>query len=436
MDTTDGNGEATSSTFTANATAGSYSVSASAATATTSASFSLTNIAECQPGTYSGTGGVPCTAAPAGYFVPDAGATTPTPCVLGSFNPDTGQANCTEAPAGTYVDATAAVADTPCPAGTYNPDTGSTNSAACQEAPAGTFAPAASTSPTNCPAGTYNPDTGSTNSAACLPAPAGTSVPSPGSAGYTVCSAGTYSPTTGATGCLAAPINTYVATTGATAATPCPSGTFNPTTGADNVDACLSLAQGPPMSATVPVGTAYAGQLTVSNEPSGGGAPTWTTTKTSLRVTVSSSGAVSDASTTPVGNFPLKGTETDGFGDAGPWSFTLHVVPAQKSVSIEPFAPASDVLTAALDQQITRLASIMKADSAGAVTLTGYTETPNYGVSAKVFSLDRAKAVAAYLQQALTAIHTTATITTVGVGTIGSTPMDREVVASFQSVKP
>ncbi|MGB7052367.1 MAG: putative Ig domain-containing protein [Acidimicrobiales bacterium] len=51
---------------------------------------SITVDAQCTPGYYSATGGSPCTAAPPNSYVDTEGATSPTPCPAGTFNPDTG----------------------------------------------------------------------------------------------------------------------------------------------------------------------------------------------------------------------------------------------------------------------------------------------------------------------------------------------------------
>jgi hypothetical protein len=165
----------------------------------------------------------------------------PSLCTVGNYSA-TGTSPCSPAPPGTYVDTTGATAPTDCPVGTYNPNSGSASSGTCISAPAGTYVDTpGSAAATPCGVGTYNPNTGSTSSAACVPAPAGNYVGTTGASSASPCAVGTYSPTSGATMCTPAPPNTYVATTGATAATPCPAGTFNPNSGSTSVAACLVL---------------------------------------------------------------------------------------------------------------------------------------------------------------------------------------------------
>jgi hypothetical protein len=71
---------------------------------------------------------------------------------------------------------------------------------------------------------------------------------------------------------------------------------------------------------------AYSSQLTVSNPVARAGAITWTTTPTSPYVTVTSSGTVFAPDTDPPGSYTVSGTEVDGWGDHGSWTFSLTVI--------------------------------------------------------------------------------------------------------------
>lgn len=74
-------------------------------------------IDRCEAGNYSNTGGVPCTPAQPGRYVPTTGATIDIPCVAGTYQPNFGSNTCIAAIAGFYVDSSAATAPTPCLAG-------------------------------------------------------------------------------------------------------------------------------------------------------------------------------------------------------------------------------------------------------------------------------------------------------------------------------
>ena len=242
-------------------------------------------IVPCPLGFFSATGNEPCQAAPAGSYVDSAGATTPTDCPLGTYNPNTGATSisaCVTAPAGTYVDSAGSSVATDCPLGTYNPDTGATLISACVTAPAGTYVDSAGSSvATDCPLGTYNPDTGATLISACATAPAGTYVDSAGSSVATDCPLGTYNPDTGATlisACVTAPAGTYVDSAGSSVATDCPLGTYNPNTGATSISACVTAPAGSFVNTTgattatlCPAGTfsSAAGATTCTLAPTG-----------------------------------------------------------------------------------------------------------------------------------------------------------------------
>ncbi len=156
-----------------------------------SQSFSVTQGTMCAAGSYSTTGFAPCTPAPPGKFVDTTGATSATPCAVGTYQPVTGQTSCIDAPAGSYVDTTGAISATLCSAGTYQDQTGQSS---------------------------------------CLAAPAGSFVDTAGSTQATLCSAGYYQPATGQSSCLPADPNYFVPTSGATSETPCPNGTHQPDT--------------------------------------------------------------------------------------------------------------------------------------------------------------------------------------------------------------
>ncbi len=139
--------------------------------------------AVCPAGQYdNGTGCVP---ASPGYYVPVAGATSQTPCPVGTYQDQAGAISCKPASAGSYVSATGATTATLCPVGTYQDQTGAIS---------------------------------------CKPAPAGSYVSATGATSATFCPAGTYQDQAGATSCIPAPAGSYVDTTGATSATPCPAG--------------------------------------------------------------------------------------------------------------------------------------------------------------------------------------------------------------------
>jgi hypothetical protein len=172
----------------------------------------------CQPGSYSETGVVPCTLAPAGYFVPVEGATSVTP-----------------APVGSFVAVEGAAAATPCPVGTYQDAVGQTS---CRLASAGTYVgTVGAVAATSCAPGSYQPTAGA---ASCLLAEPGFFVDTTGAAVATPCPVGTFQDVSGQTSCKLAPAGTYVDTTGAVAAVSCPPGTDSPA-GSDDVGDCVPV---------------------------------------------------------------------------------------------------------------------------------------------------------------------------------------------------
>jgi hypothetical protein len=82
-----------------------------------------------------------------------------------------------------------------------------------------------------------------------------------------------------------------------------------------------AITQSAPTSAVTLAGTAYAGQL-ATNDPN---PVTFTQTSGTPSITVSSTGAVSALSTLQAGTYTASGSDSDGTGAAGSWSFTLNV---------------------------------------------------------------------------------------------------------------
>lgn len=119
----------------------------------------------CEPGSYKA--GYTCVDAPAGSYVPDAGAEQATPCPAGTYQNQTGQTSCIPAPAGTFVAVAGSAQATACSAGTYQPEAGQTH---CIAAPIGTYVDVTgATAATSCPALTTTAGTGATSAADCRP---------------------------------------------------------------------------------------------------------------------------------------------------------------------------------------------------------------------------------------------------------------------------
>jgi alpha-tubulin suppressor-like RCC1 family protein len=190
----------------------------------------------CLIGSYeSSTNSSLCILADNGNYVDKNGQNNQTPCLAGTYNPNTGSissSDCMVADAGYYVDSslgTGQTSQTPCSAGTYNPSTGSTSSSDCMVADAGSFVSTSGQSnQTPCPSGTYNPNTGSIYSSSCRTAFSGSYVVvSPGQSSSQKCAPGTYQPSSGQTKCELAELGYYVPSEGRSAQTPCASGTFS-----------------------------------------------------------------------------------------------------------------------------------------------------------------------------------------------------------------
>lgn len=92
----------------------------------------------CVAGQYGDVATATCVAAPSGTFVPTAGATSPTPCPVGTYSAMAGATSCTLAPAGSYVAVTGSKHATPCAAGSYIPVSGRSS---CLVAPIGRYVP-------------------------------------------------------------------------------------------------------------------------------------------------------------------------------------------------------------------------------------------------------------------------------------------------------
>jgi sugar lactone lactonase YvrE len=102
-----------------------------------------------------------------------------------------------------------------------------------------------------------------------------------------------------------------------------------------------TLIQGNPTSATVAHGGGYSGQLTVTNAT---GAATYTETSSahSTDVVVTSTGAISAATSLAPGTYTVSGTDTDTNGDTGTWNFTLTISPATPTPTTGYWEVASD----------------------------------------------------------------------------------------------
>lgn len=183
--------------------------------------------APCTVGSYSATGGTPCTLAPPGSFVNTTGATQATLCLPGKFNANFGAANCQPAAPGTYVDVSGATQSTQCALGTFSASPGAS---LCTPAPPGSDVEIVhATQATLCSKGTFSAAPGAS---LCTPAPPGSVVSVTGALQAVQCDMGTFSASPGAQLCTPAPAGSFVNTTGATQATQCLPGTFSAAPGA------------------------------------------------------------------------------------------------------------------------------------------------------------------------------------------------------------
>jgi len=181
----------------------------------------------CPAGTFQpNSGAVSCLNATPGNFVPTSGQATQTACPAGTFQPGSGAVSCLNATPGNFVPTSGQVGQTPCGTGTFQPGFGA---ASCLDAQPGHFVPTAGqATQTACGTGTFQPGFGA---ASCLDAQPGHFVATAGQASETACAPGTYQPASGAAGCIAASVNFYVPDSAATAQLPCPDGTYQPLTG-------------------------------------------------------------------------------------------------------------------------------------------------------------------------------------------------------------
>jgi hypothetical protein len=92
---------------------------------------------------------------------------------------------------------------------------------------------------------------------------------------------------------------------------------------ATRASAGTNIVQVNPLQGVVLNGTAFTDQLQVTG---GTGAVTFAQATGSANVAVSSSGQVSAASTLSPGTYSASGTDSDGSGDTGTWSYTLNVL--------------------------------------------------------------------------------------------------------------
>ncbi len=127
--------------------------------------------------------------------------------------------------------------------------------------------------------------------------------------------------------------------------------------------ATITLEQGAPTSATVSGQGGYTGQLTVTNAT---GAVTYTEASSahSTQVVVSSTGAISAATSLAPGIYAVGGTDADAAGDRGAWTFTLTVSPA--TITLEQGAPTS----ATVSGQGGYTGQLTVTNATGAVTYT------------------------------------------------------------------
>jgi hypothetical protein len=107
------------------------------------------------------------------------------------------------------------------------------------------------------------------------------------------------------------------------------------------------ITQTAPTSASTLAGTAYTGQLAVSDA----NPATFTQTGGAPSITVSSTGAISAPSTLQAGTYNASGTDSDGTGATGSWSFTLNVHPTTVATLV--VSPATATITAGHSQTYT-----------------------------------------------------------------------------------
>jgi YVTN family beta-propeller protein len=184
-------------------------------------------VAPCGTGTFSSTGGAPCTAAPPGFFVPTSAATSATPCALGTYQPAAGQSSCLAADPGSVVGTSGSTSESACSPGFYQPAAGQSS---CLLADPGNFVgTSGSPAETVCVQGSYQPTSGQS---ACLSADPGSFVGTTGSLAESACAPGSYQPSGGQSACLPADPGSAVGATGSIAESACTPGTFSSSPGA------------------------------------------------------------------------------------------------------------------------------------------------------------------------------------------------------------
>ena len=123
-----------------------------------------------------------------------------------------------------------------------------------------------------------------------------------------------------------------------------------------------TITQSAPTSAVTQAGTAYAGQLATSDP----NPVTFTQTSGTPSITVSSTGAVSAPSTLQTGTYTASGSDSDGTGATGSWSFTLNVHPS--TVASLVVTPATATIAAGQSQTYTVEGFDSSGDDLGDVT--------------------------------------------------------------------
>ena len=140
-----------------------------------------------------------------GHYVASSGQSVQSPCVAGTYQPQTGQTSCILASPGHYVDLAGQSNQLECESGTYQSGDGQTS---CVTANPGYYVSSkGSTMQTPCPSGTYNSKSSSTALSDCGEASKGFHVPSEGQSTQTLFR-GTYQPNTGQSNCIEASLGT------------------------------------------------------------------------------------------------------------------------------------------------------------------------------------------------------------------------------------
>ena len=220
----------------------------------------------CPPGSYTSVSGrSACILCGPGLLSPNAGSTLCDDfCPIGTYRARPGGANdssCTLCPPGTFGEAEGATSCTPCPVGSAGGTAAGANSSAtctpcspgsfsasltgaavCSACLPGTFAAAGASACTSCPSGRFSGGGGS----ACLPCPLGSATSAAGSTSCTNCSAGFYADASGAPQCTPCPRGRYSnaqAQASSGSCSLCAAGTYNPFSGQTS-GGCISCSPG------------------------------------------------------------------------------------------------------------------------------------------------------------------------------------------------